>query len=63
MGDQFPPSHSMMGVPSHDRHRSQLGTPPMSSHAAVMVPRNVTMPARTDATIRIASLAAITLPR
>ena len=28
MGDQLPPGLSMIGVPNHDLHRSQLGTPP-----------------------------------
>ncbi len=58
MGDQLPPDHSMIGVPSHDRHRSQLGTPPISSHPAVIVPRNVMMPAREDTRIRVVSFTA-----
>ena len=41
MGDQLPPGDSMIGLPNHDRHRSQLATLPMSSQMAVMVPRNV----------------------
>ena len=51
-GDQSPPGHSRMGLPNHDRHRSQLESPASASHPIVIVPSSVATPASTESTTR-----------
>lgn len=57
MTSSAPEGHATnVGVPSHVVQRSHVGTPPMSSHRAVIVPRNPNNPTAPDRTILTVSL-------